>query len=302
MQNDAHFDRFLAAPPTPARPPCPSRSRRLNVARRAPGLPCTTMGRFVAPLTLIRDGGARCAAWSVAAVLLCVTLSGCLVGGGSRTPATVTVHDRAPTLLPSQQQEATGSGPTAPQQSAPAIPGDGTFRVGVDIRPGTYRSEGSDGCYWERSKGLSGSSSDIIANSAAPGPQIVEIAPTDVAFKTSNCAPWEMTGSLPAAGSPPSVAAASPSGGALPANAQPCPATAGPSGAFSRSAAGSPATSCPFAEQVRVAYAASGAPTALPRRIRAVSPVTGDVYEMTCATGASVATCTGGDFAVVYLY
>ncbi len=249
----------------------------------------------------------------IAALLLSLTISGCLVGGGSRPQATVTVHDRAPTLLPGSQQQVAGSGSSTNQQSVPVVPGDGTFRVGLDVQPGTYRSDGSDGCYWARLKGLSGSTNDIIANSAAPGPQVVEIAPTDVAFKSSNCASWEMTSSAGAAipSNSPVTAGPAPNAGpavapaqraALPANAQLCPATSGPSGSFSRSAAGSPTTSCPFAEQVRLAYVASGPPNASPRQIRAYSPVTGQFYDVTCAASGSVATCTGGDFAIVYIF
>ena len=43
-------------------------------------------------------------------------------------------------------------------------------------------------------------------------------------------------------------------------------------------------TSCPFAEEVRIAYGASGPPDALPQVVHAFSPVTRKSYSMTCAT------------------
>ena len=50
-------------------------------------------------------------------------------------------------------------------EAARTISGDGTYRVGVSIEPGTYSSPGSDLCYWARLSGLSGELNDIITNS-----------------------------------------------------------------------------------------------------------------------------------------
>jgi flagellar biosynthesis GTPase FlhF len=66
------------------------------------------------------------------------------------------------------------------------IPGTGTFVVGEDIQPGTYRAEAQEGCYWKRLSSLSGD--DIIDNNIADGPVVVEIKATDKAFETSDCA------------------------------------------------------------------------------------------------------------------
>ena len=59
-------------------------------------------------------------------------------------------------------------------------------------------------------------------------------------------------------------------------------------------------TSCPFAEEVRLAYLQQ------PDRdgqvtVEAVSPVTGDRYTMSCRGSAPVV-CRGGNDAQVYLY
>jgi hypothetical protein len=68
--------------------------------------------------------------------------------------------------------------------------GNGTYRVGKDIRPGTYRSLGGDGCYWARLKSFSGSLGSILANENASGPTLVTILGSDRGFETENCASW----------------------------------------------------------------------------------------------------------------
>lgn len=89
---------------------------------------------------------------------------------------------------------------------------------------------------------------------------------------------------------------------AAPNGAKVCPVvhdTAGPD-TVARSASGTDVTSCPFAEEVKKAYAAAGdyndAIT-----VRATSPVTKKNYSMAC-TGGYVVTCKGGNDAVVVLY
>ncbi|HSK22605.1 MAG TPA: hypothetical protein VK906_05500 [Egicoccus sp.] len=66
--------------------------------------------------------------------------------------------------------------------------GDGTYTVGEDLAPGTYRSEGSSMCYWARLAGFSGELGDIITNGNAS--TILTIAEGDVGFETSGCGDW----------------------------------------------------------------------------------------------------------------
>ena len=68
--------------------------------------------------------------------------------------------------------------------------GDGTWRIGIDVQPGTYFSEASDDCYWQRLAGLSGSSSEILANDNTDARAVVEILPSDVGFDSSRCGEW----------------------------------------------------------------------------------------------------------------
>ncbi|VFA91968.1 Probable serine/threonine-protein kinase pknH [Nocardia farcinica] len=87
----------------------------------------------------------------------------------------------------------------------------------------------------------------------------------------------------------------------LPAGAKTCGSTSSaPNG---NAAAGNSVTSCPFAEEVRRAYAAEATPgTRAPQTITAVSPVTGRSYTMTCVPDDGLVTCTGGENAIVYVY
>lgn len=83
-------------------------------------------------------------------------------------------------------------GATEATIAANTIPGDGTFLVGKDVKPGTYRTTGpkSRSCYWQRSGDASGT--NIIANDILSGPGVVDIRSSDVSFKTSGCANWTL--------------------------------------------------------------------------------------------------------------
>ncbi|RZT27400.1 hypothetical protein EV649_1160 [Kribbella sp. VKM Ac-2569] len=78
----------------------------------------------------------------------------------------------------------------APPEAAATFEGDGTYEVGVDIKPGKYKSTGGEGCYWARLKNLDGDLDAILANNLSDGPQTVTIKKTDKGFETSNCAAW----------------------------------------------------------------------------------------------------------------
>ncbi|WP_424892077.1 hypothetical protein [Streptomyces sp. XH2] len=77
------------------------------------------------------------------------------------------------------------------------MPGNGMYKVGADIAPGTYKSVGNkqDGCYWERAKdALHESADSILANENVTGNAVVTIAPGDAYFKTNGCSDWKKTG------------------------------------------------------------------------------------------------------------
>ncbi|EUA91519.1 hypothetical protein I551_2045 [Mycobacterium ulcerans str. Harvey] len=171
----------------------------------------------------------------------------------------------------------------------------------MDIKAGTYRSAGGDSCYWERLRGVGGTLDEVIANGAGTGPQVVQIRPSDAAFKTQHCPPWTLDSSAITTTTT-TTTTTSTTPVTLPKGAQACPNVSGPAGGFAQSAAGTPATSCPFAEQVRLAYGAGAPAGAAPRQVEVVSPVTGQSYSMTCTANGPLVTCSGGDGAIVYLY
>lgn len=78
-----------------------------------------------------------------------------------------------------------------PSQAGPKTTfGPGTWKVGTDIAPGTYKASG-DLCYWARLSGFSGQLDDIIANGNGTGGQIiVTISEDDVAFESNRCGTW----------------------------------------------------------------------------------------------------------------
>ncbi|KAA8959248.1 hypothetical protein [Mycobacterium sp.] len=119
-----------------------------------------------------------------------IVLAGC--SGSGRPVATVTS-----TVQPVITKTVTV---TRPAPAAPVLKTtmetDGTYRVGTDIAAGTYRSagpsaEGESDCYWARLSSLN--PVDIIANDISTAPQLVVIKPSDAAFLTHSCQPWQKT-------------------------------------------------------------------------------------------------------------
>jgi hypothetical protein len=77
--------------------------------------------------------------------------------------------------------------PTGPRDQF----GDGLWRVGIDIIPGQYRTEGGEGCYWERMKDFKAVFVEsTIANGNPTGPFVIEIEPSDAGFMSQRCGVW----------------------------------------------------------------------------------------------------------------
>ena len=114
-------------------------------------------------------------------------------GSGSQPPASPTATVPTAEVPPPARTtpEATGTAETTMKE----IPGDGTFLVGQEVRPGTYRSTGpaagGTDCYWARLKGTTGDLGEIIANHAGKGQATVTILATDKAFQTTGCQTWK---------------------------------------------------------------------------------------------------------------
>jgi hypothetical protein len=80
-----------------------------------------------------------------------------------------------------------------PRGSRPPIGGDGTYLVGRDIRPGTYRTTGNTGgrCHWERAEDASGKAGSLLAHATVTGTGYVTVDATDKLFTSSRCGDWE---------------------------------------------------------------------------------------------------------------
>lgn len=102
--------------------------------------------------------------------------------------------ERAEVLLGGRLEAFTSSpSPTPPNPNA--IPGDGTFLVPGEAKPGQYRTQNPNGaCYWARLRGTGGGLDDIIANGNATGPAVVTIRASDKAFESRGCGEWTKVG------------------------------------------------------------------------------------------------------------
>jgi hypothetical protein len=90
----------------------------------------------------------------------------------------------------------------APAGDAPktTIDGNGTFKVGTDIVPGTYTSAGpvpDQVCYWKRTAG-----DKLVDNAMTKKPAVVQIDATDSAFTTSDCQTWTLSNCMPGCAPP----------------------------------------------------------------------------------------------------
>ena len=100
-------------------------------------------------------------------------------------PTTVTAP--ASTVVQTQTATVTTEAPAGPKATIK----DGISLVGVDVQPGTYRSDNPN-CYFARLSGTSGEFDDIITN--GNGATVVTIDPSDKAFESRRCAPWTQVG------------------------------------------------------------------------------------------------------------
>lgn len=107
---------------------------------------------------------------------------------------TKTTHSTAkPTVTKTKTQKVRVTKTIRREPKAKAkIPGDGTFKVGDDIKPGTYRGKPAFGgtCYWARMSDASGTLDAVIANDNISGPSIVTINSGEY-FKTRGCDTWK---------------------------------------------------------------------------------------------------------------
>jgi hypothetical protein len=120
-----------------------------------------------------------------ALALAAMLLTGC---AGSKQPAATLTSTVEIT------KTVTVTAPAPPSPPKTIMETDGTYRIGIDIVPGTYHSGGTSpggetDCYWERLDHLN--PNHIIANEISAKPQTVTIPSTDTAFTTHSCQTWQ---------------------------------------------------------------------------------------------------------------
>lgn len=126
--------------------------------------------------------------WVIGILLVIIVISA-IVANGSQGNASSS--SSTPTTQSSSSTQSPSTHPTSAPQPQFATFGDGTFIVGKDIQPGTYRTRtSSPNCYYARLKGFSGAVEDIIANDNTDDPAIVTISASDKGFESTNCGTW----------------------------------------------------------------------------------------------------------------
>ena len=109
----------------------------------------------------------------------------------THAPVTVTQKVPGPTQFATVTAAPTVTVAAPPPQPKAAMPGDGIYEVGVDVRSGTYLSSPADSgnCYWARLSGPD-TSEDIIDNGNSAGQVLVTIRNSDKFFMASGCNDW----------------------------------------------------------------------------------------------------------------
>ena len=84
------------------------------------------------------------------------------------------------------------------------IPGNGVFRVGSDLMPGLYHTDGPSGpyvrilgqvtqesmCTWFTYSTPDANRGHVLETNTSLGPMFVNVKATVAAFETMNCRPW----------------------------------------------------------------------------------------------------------------
>ncbi|WP_317443762.1 hypothetical protein [Streptomyces collinus] len=115
-------------------------------------------------------------------------------GGGGKDGGGTGTGGKGSAVHRGGQKAAKGpAGVKAAAKKKAAFGGDGDFRVGSDIRPGTYRTTGNRAglCHWERAKDAEQSLDSIITNDNVTGTAVVTVRATDAYFKTTGCGDWK---------------------------------------------------------------------------------------------------------------
>lgn len=119
------------------------------------------------------------------------------VGAGAATPMPINSAAPAPVQYDPTPSPAflTYTAPAAEPTLPAGTIAAGTYVVGEDIQPGTYKTTGPTdslikSCYWERMKNLDGGFDAIAANDNITGPGVLTVKPGDKGLKLSGSCTW----------------------------------------------------------------------------------------------------------------
>ncbi len=128
-------------------------------------------------------------------------LGGIIGGSGDGTATTAEPSATATASKPAEEKSAPSASkaPEAKKTTEPVAKstiGEGTYQIGVDAKPGRYKTQvpqDSGNCYWERTKDDSGDMDSIIANdNVNPGARASITVNSGEFFKSSGCGTWTM--------------------------------------------------------------------------------------------------------------
>ncbi len=68
--------------------------------------------------------------------------------------------------------------------------GDGTWEVGTEVRPGTYRAIAEGDCTWVRLGDAAGGLETVVGSAVGSGSRLVTVGRKDVAIRSSGCGRW----------------------------------------------------------------------------------------------------------------
>lgn len=135
--------------------------------------------------------------------LVIALLVGMAMGGAAKAGSAGTASNEgpAPTMAVTTPAFTASPAPTmtmtaivtvteAPGGAPAAISADGVYLVGTEIEPGTYQSDGGEGCYWARLYDVTGGVDSSADNGLGGGQQVVTIRAGDAAFETVDCGAW----------------------------------------------------------------------------------------------------------------
>lgn len=122
--------------------------------------------------------------------MVCLIFFGAMGIAAVLNPPSTQPTSSSPAGSDASQASAQPTSPSAPSGPLSSF-SDGTYRVGSDIAPGLYHTDGGSTCYWARLRSLDTASVNaIITNDNAAGPLTVLVKKTDTAFQTQGCGTW----------------------------------------------------------------------------------------------------------------